>query len=70
MLVKDFFWEMNNLSSTNKRKEIGIFRFFYSFFENMKNWSNKRTNKIRNSANPWPISTSIKKKNEVKPFHE
>ena len=61
---------MNNPSSTNKRKKIGIFRFFILFSKMWKIRVIKRVGKIGNSTDPWLTSTPVEKKNEVKPFHK
>ena len=61
---------MKSLLSTNKRKETGIFRFFILFSKVWKIGVIKRADKMGDSTNSWPASTSVVRRDKVKPFHE
>ena len=66
---KRFFWEMKSPLSTNRRKEIGIFRFFVLFSKMWKRGERYKVERIGESTEFWPTSTLQEKKDEVNSFY-
>ena len=67
-VVIDLFCEMKSLSSTKKRVETEIFRFFSQFSKIWNIEERYKIERIRERVNSWPTLTSILKKREEKLF--
>ena len=67
-MSKDLFCAMIRPSSTNKRMEIGIFRFLRRFSRIYKNGVRYKADKMGKRADPWPTLTLISKLEECKSF--
>ena len=68
--MNDFSWEMNNPLFTKERNKTRMFKFFILFSKIWKIEVIRMADKTRESADFWPISTSIEKKGKIKPFHK
>jgi len=55
-------------SSTNKRVEIGIFRFLRHFLRIYKNRERYKAERMGERADPWPTLTLTSKDGECKSF--
>ena len=55
--------------STNKRIEMGIFRFFNCFSRIYKNRVRYKAERIKERADSWPTPTLTSKLEEEKSFH-
>jgi len=68
-MSKDLFCTIMRPSSTNKRIEIGIFRFLRCFSRMCRNGERYKADKIGESADPCPTPTLTLKLGEERSFH-
>jgi len=66
----DLCWEMNRLSSTKERKEIGILRFFKCFSRMWKIGERYKADKMGERAKPCLTPILILQKGEEKLFYK
>lgn len=61
---------MKSLLSTNKRKDMGIFKILTLFLKIWKISIIKRADRIGDKADPWPTPIFVLNKEEMKPFYK
>ena len=68
-MSKDLFWVIMRLSSTNKRIEMGIFRFFNCFSRIYKNRVRYKAERMGERVDLWPTPILTSNIGEERLFH-